>query len=92
MKATIDIPDELYRQVKAKSALEGRPLRYVAIDLFQAWLGQKPAGPSSAEAVTEAELEACPWLRVTQKYMRNDVSHAMEDIRQSIEKGWRADA
>lgn len=92
MKATIDIPDELYRQVKAKSALEGRPLRYVAIELFQSWLGQTAEATASVEALTDAELDACPWLKVTQKYMRKDVSHAMEDIRQSIEKGWAADA
>jgi hypothetical protein len=32
MKATIDIPDELYREVKIKAAQEGRPLREVVID------------------------------------------------------------
>jgi hypothetical protein len=37
MKATIEIPDELYRKVKAKSALEGRPVREVAIALFRSW-------------------------------------------------------
>ena len=41
MKATIDIPDDLYRRVKAKSALEGRPIRAVAIELFQSWLDQE---------------------------------------------------
>ena len=34
MKATMDIPDELYRQVKAKSALEGRCVREIAVTLF----------------------------------------------------------
>jgi hypothetical protein len=38
VKATIDIPDDLYRKVKAKSALEGRPVREVAIELFRRWL------------------------------------------------------
>jgi hypothetical protein len=31
----------LYRQVKAKSALEGRAIREVTIDLYQTWLEQK---------------------------------------------------
>ena len=45
MKATIEIPDELYRQVKAKSALQGRAVREVTIELYQAWLKQElPAG------------------------------------------------
>ena len=41
MKATIEIPDELYRQVKAKSALEGRAIREVTIELYQAGLKQE---------------------------------------------------
>ena len=43
MKATIEIPDELYRQVKAKSALEGRAIREVTIELYQTWLKQEVA-------------------------------------------------
>jgi hypothetical protein len=43
MKATLDIPDDLYRRVKARSALEGRTLRSVAIELFQTWLHGQPA-------------------------------------------------
>lgn len=35
MKVTLDIPDDLYRRVKAQSALEGRPLRTVAMELIQ---------------------------------------------------------
>jgi len=49
MKATIEIPDELYRRVKAKSALEGRPVRAVAVELLRAWVGDP-----SEQAATEA--------------------------------------
>jgi hypothetical protein len=38
MKATIEIPDELYRKVKAKSALQGRTVRSVTVELFERWL------------------------------------------------------
>jgi len=38
MKATIDIPDDLYRRVKAKTALKGRAVRDVTIELFRNWL------------------------------------------------------
>lgn len=41
MKATIEIPDELYRQVKAKSALEDRTIREVTIELYQAWIKEE---------------------------------------------------
>ncbi|MBI2373903.1 MAG: hypothetical protein HYV07_07890 [Deltaproteobacteria bacterium] len=50
MKATIDIPLELYRQVKARSALEGRSVREVTIGLFRRWLGEKPAESSGRGA------------------------------------------
>jgi hypothetical protein len=38
MKATIDIPDDIYRQVKAKCAIQGRTIRDATIELFEAWL------------------------------------------------------
>lgn len=38
VKATIEIPDDLYRKVKAKSALQGRPIRAITIELFQRWI------------------------------------------------------
>ena len=50
MKATIDIPDDLYRRVKARSAMLGRTVREVSIELYQRWLGDLPATPASASA------------------------------------------
>ena len=55
MKATIEIPDELYRQVKAKSALEGRAIREVTIELYQAWLKQEL--PLHEQRSPEEQLE-----------------------------------
>ena len=43
MKATLEIPDDLYRRVKARSTMEGRPMRSVAVQLFQNWLDALPA-------------------------------------------------
>ena len=40
MKATIEIPDDLYHKIEAKSALEGRPIRDIAIELFGAWVSE----------------------------------------------------
>ena len=40
MKGTIDIPDELYRRVKARTAQEGRRIREVTADLYQQWLDE----------------------------------------------------
>jgi hypothetical protein len=41
MKATIDIPDELYRRVKAQAALRGLTVREVTTDLYQRWLRER---------------------------------------------------
>jgi len=59
MKTTLEIPDELYRHVKAKSALEGRPVREVTVALYQNWLrGDENAGiqPGSADRWLEEFL------------------------------------
>lgn len=50
MKATIDIPDDLYRRVKARSAMLGRTVREVSIELYQRWLGEEPAAAASVSA------------------------------------------
>lgn len=66
MKATIDLPDDLYRKVKAKSALEGRPVRAVAIELFRRWLDD---GDGTRELSPEQWLE--DWLRLADETMRD---------------------
>jgi len=92
MKATFDIPDDLYRNVKARSALEGRPLRAIAIELFQNWLrSASDPTPPAAEPATSEELAQFPWLAISQKYVKPGVSSEMEDIRESIARGWSAE-
>ncbi len=41
MKTTISVPDDLYRRLKAKSALEGRAVRGVTIELYRRWLREE---------------------------------------------------
>ncbi len=43
MKVTIEIPDALYRQIKARSALGGRSVRDVTIEAYRRWLAETPA-------------------------------------------------
>ncbi len=95
MKATLDIPDELYRRVKARSALEGRPVRSVAVQLFQAWL-EAPApplgeSPSGGEALTAADLDRHPWLKISRKYVKPGMSHDLDEIRDAIARGSAAE-
>lgn len=55
MRTTIDIPDPMLRQVKAKCALEGRTMRSLALVFFGDWLRDGAATatllgtPSAAE-------------------------------------------
>jgi hypothetical protein len=56
MKATIEIPDELYRRVKAEAAWEGRPIREVTIELYRRWLEE------DSESANEADSPPAPSL------------------------------
>jgi hypothetical protein len=89
MKATLDIPDELYRRVKARSAMEGRPIRSVAVDLFQKWLEEKPVVESKPDP--SLDFEKMPWLAITRKYVREDQNHDMDAIKEAIAAGWGAE-
>jgi hypothetical protein len=64
MKATIEIPDELYRRVKAKSALEGRAIREVTEALYRTWLAEESAPPPTPEVWLEG------WLRLGEETLR----------------------
>ena len=55
MKATIQIPDDLYRRVKARAALRGRTIRDVTTELYRRWLGEEE-GDGTIQNPTE-------WLR-----------------------------
>lgn len=72
MKATIDVPDELYRRVKAKSALQGRTIREVTEVLYRAWLTQDEA-ETSAESAEE-------WLEAWIRHGRDALADAPEGI------------
>lgn len=90
MKATFDIPEDLYRRsAKARSALEGRTLRAVVIELFQNWMRNESDPPvQMPEAPSPEELAEFPWLAISQKYIQPGISSEMEDIRVSIAQGW----
>lgn len=66
MKATIEIPDELYRRVKAQSALLGLAVREVTVDLYRRWLGESPA--SAPAQSPEQWLDE--WLRLGSSLLR----------------------
>ena len=67
MKTSIDLPDELYRMIKSRSALEGRTVREVAIELFTGWVGAVRPGIQLRETArsakrTRSSSAATAWL------------------------------
>ena len=59
MKATIEIPDDLYRKVQAKSAQQGRPVQDVAVELLDAWVRESRRPESEAPSVGELMADLC---------------------------------
>lgn len=86
MKATIDIPDALYRRVKAKSALRGQAVREVVVGLFQGWIaeGEDEATPAPLPAKDES---APAWFGAARRYADRVRRHDMAAVRGSISKG-----
>ncbi len=95
MKATMELPDDLYRQVKAKSALEGRPVREVAIELFRRYVGlgePSECAPGDREAGRQLHGEPVPeWFGILRQSARRVKRHDLAAIRESIAKGVAAD-
>jgi hypothetical protein len=88
MKATIDIPDDLYRSVKSRTSLEGTTVREVAISLFSAWMDAPPEPVRAVAAVREDPPE---WFGLAHAYARNAPRHDMASVRKSIENARRQD-
>jgi hypothetical protein len=91
MKVTLDIPDELYRRVKARSAMEGRPVRSVSVELFESWLDPRKAGALAPKVSAHESPKDAPWLAITRPHLRQGMSHDLESIRNAAAKGWAAD-
>jgi hypothetical protein len=93
MKATLDIPDDLYRRVKARSAMEGRPVRSVAIQLFQNWLDAPRSGSAEPAEVTvdPAGRGNAPWIAIARKHLKPGMRHDMDEIRVAIARGAAAE-
>lgn len=97
MKATFDIPDDLYRRVKALSALEGRPLRSVAVELFQNWLSVTASPPAAREEEIPGDRKPtrfgnAPWAHLARPYLRPGMSHDLDEMKEAIARGWGEDA
>ncbi len=77
MKATIEIPDALYRQIKARSALDGRSVREVTIEAYRHWLAEAPAPYGTTE--TDEQTKADAWLSAWEALMDQVEASAGDD-------------
>ncbi len=93
----MELPDDLYRQVKAKSALEGRPVREVAIELFRRYVGlgeqfERELGGRDPEGSPQIDGESAPeWFGVLRSFAQGVKRHDMETVRKNIARGIAAD-
>lgn len=94
MKATFDIPDDLYRQVKARSAMEGRPLRSVAVELFQNWLqgNHQPAAKIATVRDAPTRFDNAPWRGIIRPYIKPGMSHDLDEMEKAVSIGWSEEA
>ena len=77
MKTSLDLPDDLYRKVKSKSALEGRAVREVATALFTAWVeGRVGAEESDGSAAHSDQADTHQQWLVRWRRLKTDVTQA----------------
>lgn len=94
MKATMQIPDEMYREVKAKSALEGRSVRSVTVMLYSSWLRGLVSDPEMVPEISAAKPRGgkkpnLSCFGVGRRFVRKNANgpHDMASIRESIAAG-----
>lgn len=88
MKATFQIPDELYREVKAETAREGRTLREVTISLFEQWLRERKGKVTLPPSVDWRHFKA-PLAHLVPGSVSD---HSMETMRERIVDNWNEPA
>ncbi|OGV77089.1 MAG: hypothetical protein A3K19_30680 [Lentisphaerae bacterium RIFOXYB12_FULL_65_16] len=90
MKTTLDIPDQVYRRVKAKCAMEGLAVREVAIGLFSSWVDETDGAAKTAppESGTVDGQPVPAWFGALRKHAKNARGRFdMDAIRRSIAQG-----
>ncbi len=84
MKATFQIPDDLYREVKAETARDGRTVRDVTISLFEQWLRQKKQPAPHATSIDWESFQP-PLSHLMPDHVTD---HSTEAMRKSITSKW----
>ena len=95
MKTTIDIPDDLYRAVKSRSAMDGLTVRGVTLLLYGDWLARPGWIPSRRKDDASTETMAAPrtplpaWFGIGRQHVRRnaDGPHDLASLRKAVAAG-----
>lgn len=95
MKTTLDIPDDLFRQIKIKAATDGRKLKDMVTEGLELVLagtassGRSPTGAKAGAAKSLVREKKPPaWFGALASYARRaGVRSDMDSIRASIARG-----
>jgi hypothetical protein len=95
MKTTLDVPDDLYRAVKARSAMEGLTVRSVTLMLYGDWLARPTLSHESDHQAPQKKV-ANPlpaWFGQGRGHVRKNAGRecGMEEMREAIAAGIAAE-
>jgi hypothetical protein len=95
MRTTIDLPDETFRQLKARAALSGLKLKELVTQLIERGLAENQVLAASGESTGPADaapaptrFDNAPWVEKARRYIKPGTSHDMDEIRAAIAQGW----
>lgn len=98
MRTTIDLPDETFRQLKARAALSGLKLKDLVTQFIERGLVEHQALTVPVDPVTTGtaglaptRFDNAPWLKVTRRQVKPGMSHDMDEIRTALAQGWLAE-
>ena len=95
MKTTLDVPDDLYRAVKSRSAIEGKTVRSVTLMLYGDWLA-RPEWKPTADTATPCGKKEKPlpsWFGMGRTHVRKNAGAdgGIEEMRKAIAAGVAAE-
>lgn len=79
MRTTVELPDELFREVKARAALQGRPLKDLVADGLKLVLSEKTGPVNRPEARKRGS--AGEWARKFAEMARLEPGETIDDVR-----------
>jgi len=98
MRTTLDLPDETFRQLKARAALSGLKLKDLVTQFIERGLAESQARAASGgttapddAAPASTRFDHAPWVEMARHYVKPGMSHDMDEIRTAIAQGWETE-